>query len=72
MKEFRRNYSKMNLNEMHHELVRLVRLLLSNEVHQSSTETALQIKRLMIEMIEIYRSVERERESEGHGRLNFE
>ena len=70
MKNFRRNYSRMNLNEMHHELVRLVRLLLSDGVHHSDTQTALQIKRLMIEMIEIYRGVERE--SEGHGRLNFE
>lgn len=66
MKNFRRNYSRMNLNEMHHELVRLVKF----EVHHSDTQTALQIKRLMIEMIEIYRGVERE--SEGHGRLNFE
>ena len=70
MKNFRQNYSRMNLNEMHHELVRLVRLLLNDEVHHSDTQTALQIKRLMIEMIEIYRGVERE--SEGHGRLNFE
>lgn len=70
MKEYRRNYSKMNLNEMHHELVRLVRLLLSDQVHHSDTQTALQIKRLMIEMIEIYRDFDRE--SEGHGRLNFE
>jgi hypothetical protein len=60
----------MNLNKMHHELVRLVKLLLSDEVHQSGTQTALLIKRLMIEMIEIYRGVERE--SGGHGRLNFE
>lgn len=70
MKNFRRNYSRMNLNEMHHELVRLVKLLLSDEEHHSDTQTALQIKRLMIEMIEIYRDVDRE--SEGHGRLNFE
>ena len=70
MKNFRRNYSRMSLDEMHHELVRLVRLLLSDEVHHSNTQTALQIKRLMIEMIEIYRGVEGD--SEGHGRLNFE
>ena len=70
MKNFRLNYSRMNLNEMHHELVRLVKLLLSDEVHHSETQTALQIKRLMVEMIEIYLGVERE--SEGHGRLNFE
>ena len=70
MKNYRRNYKKMSLNDMKHELVRLVHLLLSDHEHQSNTHTVLEIKRLMVEMVEIYRG--NEDETRGGAKLNFE
>jgi len=70
MKNYRRNYSKLTLDDMEHELVRLVRLLLRDQRHETKTHSALEVKRLLVLMIELYR-VE-DRTNDQHGQLNFE
>jgi len=69
MKNYRRNYSKFALDDMEHELVRLVRLLLRDQRHETKTHSALEVKRLLVLMIELYRKEETNKDL--HGQLDF-
>lgn len=70
MKNYRRNYSKYTLNDMEHELVRLANSLLNDQRHTTKSHDALELKRLLTLMIDLYR--QGENTSVGNAELNFE
>ena len=55
---------------MEHEFVRLVRLLFNEQRHGTKTHNALELKRLLTLMIDLYR--QEENTNVGNEKLNFE
>lgn len=70
MRNYRRDYSKLTLDDMENEFVRLVRALLQDQRHESKTHNALEVKRLLVLMIDLYRKGESNINLDGQ--LKFE
>ena len=58
MKNYRRNYSKYTLDDMERELVRLANSLLNDQRHTANSHDALELKRLLTLMVDLYRQGE--------------